>query len=150
MASSADIPSSMRTPFLTSNYHGWIGQYCSEMQAADAISRCHHFGSPLSEASKGWFTLKYLGNWKVMFKPQSWLTPRYSISVGNLEWYLYRELAETSSGDGGVSFYLNSREMSQRLPSIPYRSALLSPPSKVIPPRPASAQSYLSARPDQL
>lgn len=64
MASSADIPCYMRTSFLTSNYHRWTGH----ILLWNTNSRCHHYCSILSRASKWRSTLKHLGNWKVSFQ----------------------------------------------------------------------------------
>ena len=107
-----------------SGHHRWTGL----VLLWNKKRRCPRYCSILARPLAKWqFTLRHLGNWKISQLTHSWI---FNIS-GTPTRDIHREARK-----GGFTFSLISREMSQRLPSAPYRSASLSPPSRAIPLRP--------------
>lgn len=142
MASSADIPHYTRTSFLMSNYHRWTG-HISLVLLSNTSRWCLPYCSVLSKVSAWWFTWKHLETEKLLSLTFNTLAD--TIYLWEIyRWYWQRKQRwEASTGQDVFPFYLISREMIWRLPSIPKRSAR-SQQSK--PTQLASALSHLSAR----
>lgn len=121
-------------------------EFCLEPEATlttDTLARyslkhsrqCHHCSSMQPEASTSKWDLheNTRGNWKASMA-QSWLTPRYSLSVGNLQVIFAQKMDSSKPREEGVAFQLISERW--RDESVAAFHSL-----QVVPPQP-SQQSH--------